>query len=356
VTDLRTVPRPAAPTRPPRRRAGRRLRRAGRVAGGGLAVLVISLVTVLVASTVWWRADPPVTVRSRGVNALWLRHAWVGEPHTQAEYAALGAMLRRGDISDALFHAGPLAPDGTVRPARYANASELLRALDRVAPGVRPQAYLGQVERRGGGPLDVTDPAVRAAVVGTARALLDLGFGGIHYDIEPVVSGDPHFLELLDETHALTRSRGAVLSVALEEVAPAGPWLQLARAVPNVPEPSLLRPAYLSAIADRVDQVAIMTYGIFLPTEALFGRYMASQTEQVAGIVGDRATVFMGVPSEDHPRRPAESVRSGVRGARRGLAALGPGHTGDVGLALFAEWTTTEAEWAEWERGWVHPR
>jgi hypothetical protein len=344
------------PPRHARRRRLRPLRWAARIAGALLVVVVVSVVTVLAASTIWWRADPPVTERSRGVNAVWLRHAWIGEPHAPAEYDALGATLRRAEISDAFFHAGPFRPDGTVDPARYANAGALLAAMDRAAPGVRSQAYLGQVERRGGGPLDVTDPAVRTAILGTARAFLDLGFAGIHYDIEPVVSGDPHFLELLAETHALTRSRGAVLSVALEEVAPAGPWLRLARAIPNVAEPSMLRPGYLSAIADRVDQIAIMTYGIFLPTEALFGRYMASQTEQVADIVGGRATVFMGVPSEDHPKRPAESVRSGVRGARRGLASLGPERTGDVGLALFAEWTTTGAEWDDWETGWVHPR
>src|SRR6266545_3159481 len=164
---------------------GRRIRRglvhAGAWAGGVLGGVVA---VVVVATWVWWWPAPSAGQGSRGVNALWARHQWVGQGHSDGEYRALADTLRRGEISDVFFHVGPLDPDGSIPPGRYAHARALLAAMDRLAPGVRSQAYVGQVTSQGGGPLDLTRQAVRDRIVGTARTLLDLGFKGIHYDIE----------------------------------------------------------------------------------------------------------------------------------------------------------------------------
>ena len=102
-----------------------------------------------------------------------------------------------------------------------------------------------------------------------------------------------------------------------------------------------------------MDQIALMTYGSFLPADYLFGRYVAWQTKRTADLVGDRVTVFMGVPTEDHPWRPAETMASGLRGVRKGLAGVDDERAGRVGVAVFADWTTSEAEWADYRRGWV---
>jgi len=346
------VPPTPGPGRVRRRWPARLLRLAGWASAGMALVLVV----VLGATWLWWRPAPPATERSRGVNALWLGHRWVGQPHSAAEYAALAGTLRRAGISDALFHAGPLNGDGTVPADRYRHAGALLDALRQRVPTVRPQAYLGQVERRGGGPLDLGVPVVRQAIVGSAGRLLDLGFKGVHYDIEPIYPGNQGFLDLLEQTHQLTRARGAVLSVAVEELAVAGrPQRAVMGAVPGVRAVAWQSPAYLEQVAARVDQVAVMTYGTGLPTDWLFGRYVARQTEQVVRLIGGQVTVFMGIPTENHPWRWAETVRSGVRGVRKGLAALDRAGvpTGNVGVALFAEWTTTPSEWATLERDWT---
>ncbi len=93
--------------------SGRRVGRwALRIGGWGAVVLVV-VVAILVTSTwVWWRAAPSVEVRSGGVNALWARHPWVGEAHTQREYEALAETLRQDEISDVFFRVGPLDVDG----------------------------------------------------------------------------------------------------------------------------------------------------------------------------------------------------------------------------------------------------
>lgn len=100
-----------------------------------------------------------------------------------------------------------------------------------------------------------------ARILQTDRALLTLGFAGIHYDIEPVRPGDRGFLDLPARTHELTRARGRVLSVALEQLSLADWEAPVLRAVlPRRMIPARMTTAYLRAVAARVDQVAIMTY------------------------------------------------------------------------------------------------
>jgi hypothetical protein len=343
---------------PPPRKRWYRWRRVLR----GLAwtgVVRASVLPVLVAATwLWWLGDPPADQHSRGVNAVWAGHRWVGQAHSEQEYAELVRHLDQAGISDVFFHVGPLDAAGTVPPDRYAHARELLAAMHRLAPGVRVEAYLGQVDRHGGGPLDLDDAEVRQRIVQTAAGLLDLGFGGIHYDIEPIYPGDRSFLDLLARTHDLTQPRGAVLSVSMEqlELVP-GAQAVVSRLVRRYHDATR---TYLRAVAARVDQLAIMTYDTGLPADWLYGWFTAWQTEQVVRLVGDRVTVFIGVPTYMqgqplgfHPS--AENLRSGLRGVRKGLARMDPTATRRVGVALFAEWTTSQDEWRACRNEWVQP-
>jgi hypothetical protein len=330
------------------------MRRMLRAAAWGTAY-GLGLVAVLLAETwVWWQPEP----HSHGTatNALWARHQWVGEAHTEAQYEALAGTLRLNRITDVFFHAGPLAADGSVPPTLYAHAGELISALHRLAPGVHAQAYLGQVRRVGGhGVLRLDDPAVRARIVRTDRTFLDLGFDGVHYDIEPVYSDDTAFLDLLDRTRALTRARGRILSVSLEQLTLAGALQPAFLALPRTgtlhypPRPT---GAYLRAVADRVDQVAIMTYDTGLPTRSLVGRHYAWHTQRTLELIGDRVTVFMGVPTYRPVTGWAEDLATALRGVRRGLDALGRPPARPYGVGIYAEWTTGPGEWAEYRNLW----
>jgi hypothetical protein len=320
----------------------------------GAAVLVVALSALSIR--LWWVSDPSDGQRSRGVNALWAAHTWVGDEHSDAEYQALADLLRRNEISDVFFHAGPLEADGSVPADRTGHAGALVAAMARYAPEVRVQAYLGQIEHRGGGPLDLGDPEVRDGIVRTAEQFLDLGFEGIHYDIEPVYPGDQGFLDLLDRTRVVTQSRGAVLSVALEqlELVP-GEERVIGTFLRGYHNPTR---GFLRETAERVDQVAIMTYDTGLPADWLFGAYMARQTEEVVQTIGDDVTVFMGIPTYDegsfwrfHPS--AENMRSGIRGVRKGLDRLSRDNTNNVGIAIFAEWTTDDDEWNAYSSAWL---
>lgn len=319
------------------------------------ATLVGVLVILFARSWFAWQADPvPYT---SATNALWARHQWVGEPHTQGEYRALADTLTRGRISDVFFHVGPFDGDGSIPPRRYAYAGELLAALRGLAPGVRAQAYVGQVERSGGGPLDLRNPATRERILRTDEALLDLGFAGIHYDIEPVYPDDSGFLDLLERTHRLTGARGRALSAAVEQPTLAD-WTQpVFRALlprsGRIHYPPRPTRAYLRAVADRVDQVAVMTYDSDAPTQALAGRHFARHTEDVLRLIGDRVTVFIGVPTYRPLTHWAEDLPTALRGVRQGVGALPRPPRRPYGVALYAEWTTDHHDWVTYREEWL---
>ncbi|GAA4626076.1 hypothetical protein GCM10023196_032810 [Actinoallomurus vinaceus] len=329
-------------------------RRLVRTAAWACAVLLGTSAIFFAHTWFAWQREPPVYGGT--VNALWARHQWVGETHTEAEYRGLADTLTRNRITDVFFHVGPLAGDGEIPPSRYAHARELLAALRRLAPGVRAQAYVGQVERSGGGPLDLRAAATRARILEADRALLDLGFAGIHYDIEPIFPDDRNFLDLLTRTRELTRARGRLLSAALEQPTLAD-WAQplfrlmLPRGKDHYPP----RPttAYLRAVADRVDQVAIMTYDSEAPTRALAGWHFAHHTERVLSLIGDRVTVFMGVPTYRSPTPWAEDLPTALRGVRQGVAGLRRPPRRPYGVAVYADWTTDPREWAAYRAGWL---
>jgi hypothetical protein len=322
------------------------------------AVLGVVVAVVVVATWVWWWAPPSAEQESRGVNALWARHQWVGQAHSDREYHALADTLRQGQISDVFFHVGPLDAAGTIPPDRYVHARELLTAMDRLVPGVRAQAWIGQVTKQDAGPLDLKSHAVRDRIVRTAETFLDLGFDGIHYDIEPVYPADGEFLDLLDRTHDLTRGRGAVLSVSLEQLELVNGMQALAaELLPDIHYPPRPSRGFLKQVARRVDQVAIMAYDTELPADWLVGRHFAWQAKHVTELVGDQVSVFVGVPTyaQGQPFPWAENLRSAIRGTRRGLDRLDHQPAHPVGLAIYADWTTTPDEWALYQAAWVHP-
>ncbi|WP_241661515.1 hypothetical protein [Thermomonospora catenispora] len=333
------------------------VRRTGRAAVWALGYALVLLGLFMAHTWAGLQTEP----RSGGtaVNALWARHQWVGEPHTEQEYRALADLLHRNRITDVFFHAGPFEPDGGVPPAKYAHARRLIEAMRTYAPDVRPQAYLGQIRKVDGyGLVDLDDPAVRARVLETDRIFLDLGFAGIHYDFEPIYPDDEAFLELLERTRELTRSRNAVLSVAVEQLTLAD-WTQpiyralLPKAGRSVHYPPRPTRDYLRRVADLCDQVAIMTYDVSLPTKAMVGWHFAAHTEWTLRLIGDRTTVFMGVPTYRPLMDWAEDLPTALRGVRRGVDALERPPARPFGVGVYAEWTTDARDWARYRADWL---
>jgi hypothetical protein len=322
------------------------------ILGAGMAAASILLLAV---AWLLYRYAPVSGQEPGGPNAIWAAHKWVGENHSEDVYDEFAEHLARHCVTDVYFHAGPLTGEGLIGQAKYPNAGLLIAAMRQRAPSIRLHAWIGQVERRGGGPLDLTDVRTRANIVQTAVEFIDLGFDGIHYNIEPVYSGDPDLLALLDETAPVTRARGKLLSMATDELAPLPGLEYVARLV--VRQAGLWRAPYYREVAARTDQIAVMMYDTAMPFDWLYGTIVAWETWRLVNIVGPQTTLFMGVPTyEDehfgfHPS--AENMQSGLRGIGIGLSFDDPPAGPNVGAAIYAGWTTDEKEWAVWRRDWL---
>ncbi|WP_433326385.1 hypothetical protein [Spirillospora sp. CA-294931] len=319
---------------------------------------LLGLVLVLLAGIwVWWQPEP--TSRGTEVNALWARHQWVGQAHSDDEYRTLGRLLRENRITDVYFHAGPFEADGSVPASKTRNAGTLIKKLRVHAPGVRAQAYLGQIRKIDGkGVTDLDDPKVRDRILRTDAMFLDLGFDGIHYDFEPIYPDDEAFVDLLGRTRELTRARGKLTSVALEQtplVDASQPVLKafVPRGWGRFHYPARATTGFLRRVADRADQVAIMTYDMSLPTTSLVGSQYALHTERTLRLIGDRTTVFIGIPTYRPQMAWAERLDVAIRGVRRGLDALDRRPARPFGVGIYAEWTTLPAEWALYRAAWL---
>ena len=292
---------------------------------------------------------------SQGQNALWASHRWVGEDHTLSEYAQLADELRQNGITEVFFHVGPLTAEGTIDQERFPNAALLIEKLRALYPEVRAQAWIGQVEVAGGGPLDLSDQQVRDGVVATATGFLDMGFDGVHYNIEPVSSGDRDFIDLLRRTRSVAQARGKVVSVAADELEPLPGAERLVRLFAK--QAGFWNRQYYLEVADSVDEIAVMMYDTALPADWLYGTLVAWETRNIVELVGDRVIIFMGVPSYEDQRwsfNPrAENVESGLRGIQKGLEGFEGDELRNFGVAIYAEWTTDGHEWALYRREWL---
>jgi hypothetical protein len=336
-----------------------RFRRQARVRRVVLALVGACLIPVLLAGAGFIAlpgedaGSVPATVPVGGNDGLWLGHAWIDGRRTAADLDTLAGRLRQAGIRDVFVHVGPLSDDGSLNPALRPRARWLLTALHHRLPGVRVQAWLGDLV----GPrhLDLADPGTRTRVLGGAAQLLAEGFDGIHYDLEPVPSGNRGYLEMLAATHALTRARHATLSVAGDQIEPLPQLHTLQQWISGGPH--WWSTGYLHAVAGRVDEIALMTYDTGVPTRAAYSGYVRVQTQLALAAIPPDVTLLIGLPAF-HDSEPGhtsgEAVAAAIRGVRLAIGAHPPRRP--IGVALYADYSATPADWTSYLGDWVRPR
>ncbi|SEM31200.1 Glycosyl hydrolases family 18 [Streptacidiphilus jiangxiensis] len=324
------------------------------------AVPLLTLALALLPFGQLWAAGAgrAADARTQGHDAVWLGHAWVDGRHTEADAVALlhhlgGAGTGFG-VRDLYVHVGPTGDDGTLDPALAPRAAWVIATFHRLAPGVRVQAWLGDVvASEGPTGLDLARAATRDHLVAAAASLLALGFDGINLDTEPVHSGDAGYLALLDRLHTLTRAHGRVLSVAVPQTDPLPPLRFLAGALTG--HPKWWSRAYLAEVARRVDQIDVMAYDSAMPLRSLFAGYLAQQTTLALAAAPRSVDVLIGLPAyrEDSlgHHASAETIPAALQGIRAGLAASPP-HDRPFGVALYADFSASDADWSAYRDGW----
>lgn len=301
---------------------------------------------------------PPAAAHSTGDDALWLGHAWVGwqpgsagAPKTDADLQALVDQVRSSGIKDLFVHDGPFEMDGSLNPARSPKAEWFIDAVHRELPGVRVQAWLGQVV--GGTSLHLDDAATRGRIVAGVGAALDRGFDGVHFDFEPVADGDSGFLDVVGAAHAVTASHHALLSVSVPQVEPMTGFRLPGDLLAG--HPKWWSQAYLRRVAVDCDQVAVMAYDTSLPAAWAYRGYVARQTQVALSAVPPNVQLLMGVPAF-HTHDPghwvdAETMPAALDGIRLGLGAHPPARP--FGVALYVDFAATPADWSAYRSHWL---
>ena len=144
-----------------------------------------------------------------------------------------------------------------------------------------------------------------------------LDFDGVQLDIEPVPSGDPDFLKLLEELRAGIGSKR--ISVAAMKLTPFAPAIGPDSLVGYSWDDN-----YYHEVARRVDQLAVMTYDSGVPLANLYIKYVSWETSHILESLQDVPTcrVLIGVPTYDgHTfwHQGAENIGSGLQGVIEAL-------------------------------------
>jgi hypothetical protein len=285
-------------------------------------------------------------------NAVWLEHRWLERRHPEPEMEALFAKLRARGVAYAFPHVIPFDASGQLPRHDREQMRAFLATARRVAPDLRVLPWIGGLrrgyKRQRPGTVELGDLSQRQRMVAEARGLVDEGFDGVHLNVEPVNDGNDEYLALLRALRTAV-GPGRILSVSAIRPAPVG--------LPRAPN-FAWSPGYYARVASTVDQIVIMAYDTALPTASLYRRYVRWAARSVAGALdasGSDARVLMGVPTYEPfgfmHRRGVETPENALVGVVAGLRGLGAGGTFE-GVALYAEWTTDEADWAAYERYW----
>ncbi|MFD8974214.1 hypothetical protein [Streptomyces sp. NPDC059593] len=321
---------------------------------GLVMVLVLPLLTGAVALRLNFTGDVREDARTRGKDAIWLGHAWVDGRKKDADLAAFAARIKGTGIRDLYVHAGPLRHDGTLPAAKYPRAKWLIDAVHRTMPEIRVQAWLGDVlATEGPDGLRLDKAESRAAVVTSARQILDAGFDGVHFDLEPLLSDDGNYLSLLDDLGELTRARKVPLSVAAHQIDPVPAAHSVNGAISG--SEKWWSQEFFGQVARRVDQIAVMSYDTWMPLEGLYGGYVAQQTSLALEVTPESTDLLMGLPffHEDDlgHHENAETVAAAIRGTRLGLGRTD--HDRErFGVALYVDFAAEEGDWAAYREGW----
>ncbi|MFC9226808.1 hypothetical protein ACFT8W_39800 [Streptomyces hygroscopicus] len=326
----------------------------GRVMAGTAVLVAVPLLAAGVSLRLRYAGEPAPGTRTRGRDAVWLGHAWVDGRNDEARLAELVRRIRDTGVRDLYVHAGPLEHDGGLPASRRPKARWLVDAVRRELPGVRVQAWLGDVlstEGRTG--MDLGERATRERIVRSAHQVLAAGFEGVHFDLEPVHSGDRDYLSLLDDVREVTRAHRVPLSVAAHQIDPLPSLHALAGFAAG--HPKWWSPSYFGEVARRVDQIAVMSYDTAMPLESLYGGYVARQTRLALEATPRGTDLLMGLPAfhtdDIGHHESAETVAAAVRGVRLALSREDT-RRARFGVALYVDFAATPGDWAAYREGW----
>ncbi len=284
-------------------------------------------------------------------NALWVKHAWVGNEQDTSVVEDLALKLAKYDIQYVYVHTGPFDSDGTIPEERYKFAQEFLEILTSKNPDIVPLAWLGQLRSE----LDIDDPEIRTNITQTCEDMMAIGYAGIHYDIEPVPHDDTGFLALLSETRE-TLGEETFISVATDEWQPTL-ISDMVGVILEQEIESYWETEYFQETAEIVDQIAVMTYDTSLSDSEHYIWLVEQQIIYLTQALAPfEVELLIGIPTYEDDKESfdpeVENMETGLEGVIQGLNNKRTTVDTFTGVAIYANWETDESEWKIYEQLW----
>jgi hypothetical protein len=303
----------------------------------------------------WVPADISGSQCRLAKNGAWISVDWTSRPVDEAAVRQLAEHTSRRGIRYLFPFTTYLKADGSFSPS-YDHAGEFVATLRQVGSEQVLLAWIGVPLKNEGllgieGTVDLSNEATREEIISLAVVLVeDMGFDGIHLDVETVRSGSKDYLLLLEEVKSGIGDR--TLSVA------GSYWLpQVVNGLP-VLERFKWERGYYREVAERVDQIVTMTYDSGMPLAVLYRLWMREQVRGIGqSLANSNVELLMGISvsqEKTFTHRPkAEHMRSGLAGICAGLSRYA--ETGGVidGIAVYAAWEADGTDWQVWEH-WIN--
>ena len=283
-------------------------------------------------------------------NGIWVQHGWLGADEWFArngkdagrfrdpeKVEALATLLTAHGIQYVFPHLCPCRPDGRLPDV---DSAQTERFLDQFA-NARVLPWIGGVLNDH---CSLESPQWRQTFIASTVELLASHprLAGVHINIEPLPSGSPAFLLLLDEfrTHL---PNGAILSVAAYP--PPTVWHRY----PNVH----WEEAYFRQVARRTNLLAVMMYDTSLRWSKPYQALMRDWTIEVLNWAGN-CPVLLGIPAYDdadsgYHDPTVENLQNSITGIHAGLRTFKTLPANYRGVCIYSDWEMNGDEWHQFD-------
>ncbi|MBL8118761.1 MAG: hypothetical protein JNJ78_14605 [Anaerolineae bacterium] len=319
---------------------------------GVLAVIVLALVILALGS---FKGDTPQT----GSNAIWLGNDWTYGGRDETALEGLVQRLRDHKIGIIYAWVSLLQPNNTWSDTdKLLLMRDFVQQLKTLYPESRVYGWLSVDAQPVGDTSRLADESLRQIVADfSQRMTAEFGFDGVMLNVVPVTNGDENYLTLLRSVRTGI-GEGSSLSVAVSP-----DWTPQVEGVPQPPriEPGTVwEQEYKQRIALIANQIVVTAYNSGFQDAADYSTWMTYQVESFAGSIIALETnteLLIGVPaySDTLPSHDTtvENIQSAVAGVQAGMSALGDRANVVNGLAVYAEWQTTDTDWADFKALWA---
>ncbi|MCC6805086.1 MAG: hypothetical protein IT319_19560 [Anaerolineae bacterium] len=332
-----------------------RIPRIGRLGLGLIGAVLFVVAVVVVLGQL--RGPAPVELP----NAIWLGTEYTYEDHTDEEIEALVKKLRDHQIGTIYAYVTYLQFNGTWRNEdKFDKVTAFAAQFKEAFPEAELLGLIGVPTEDAANPPRLSDVNLQQQVAELSRRVVEeFGYHGVFIDAEPVWDGDQNFLSLLRAVRATVGIDVPISAAIPPDWSPSNS---------TIPLPPLIEPgtewekSYKQSVALLVDHLAVMAYQSSLTSTAEYAQWVAYQVKTYAEAIAElgldtQTDLFIGIPTFD-AEPPGhdplvENIDSAVQGIELGLQQAGDAARYVKGLAIYADWTTDDAEWADFQSAWV---